>query len=274
MALYTRPELCKILNITDAYLTTYITRGKINLTYKQGKSYVDDRDSSNAYFIQKRLNKMSIGQEPSADVVDQPVHVTSKPIEEPKVTIPEPVITVEEPVIEVAVEPPAHNEPEKRKQRNPHRLPINYGREESEAISARLGVQAFENRRKSNEGNDFVDLKLEKERRTVEKLEQEIKKLELSNSKTQGNFVEIEAIKSLIVLLSESIHTAWETGMEGFILKFAAKNQLSREEMLVMKKDINETSNAAKDTAIEQAKKQLRRLQSEAANKRGVGERL
>lgn len=239
MALYTRPELCSVLSIKDGYLTMYITRGKVIVTKKNGIDYIDDKNPLNAFFISKRINK--------------PTSEASK-------------IGAAPPIVET-------------------KPPIYYEKEESEAITTHLAKNSFNNRPKSTrkEGDieeskaiqsDFVELQTEKLRKTNEKLEQEIKKLQLGNSKTQGNFVEIEAIKSLIVLLSESIHTSWETGLENFILKFGAKNQLTRDEVLLMKADINQTSNTAKDNSINMAKKQLRRLQSEAANKRGVGERF
>lgn len=109
---------------------------------------------------------------------------------------------------------------------------------------------------------------------TNDKLTEEIKKLKLGNNKTQGNFVDIEAVKGLFVMYSETVDAGWLMAFDNFVIKYASRNQLTREEMLEMKSSLKELSNATKIGAIESTQRTMRRLQTDASNQRGKGERL
>ena len=123
----------------------------------------------------------------------------------------------------------------------------------------------------SNE-NDYAALEKEKLKEQVEKLKNENNKLKLGNEKTVGKFVAVELVKGLIVQLSEAIHLAWENELEDYILKFASQNQLTREEITILKMEKNNSVNSSKVKAILHAKAMLRDMQLEAGTKRGVGE--
>lgn len=118
----------------------------------------------------------------------------------------------------------------------------------------------------------YSNLETEKLKQQIEKLKNENRKLSLSNEKTLGNFIPTEHADILITQLSEAIHMAWENELDDFILKFSAKNQLSRDEITVLKKEKVSSTNISRSRAVKEAKKMLRRYQDEASIKRGVGE--
>ena len=53
MAFYTRPQFCKLCNISQAHISVYVNRGLIVLSGK----YIDDTIPVNADFIRKRQDK-------------------------------------------------------------------------------------------------------------------------------------------------------------------------------------------------------------------------
>lgn len=222
--------------VKESYLGTYIGRGQIILTRRKGKEYIDDTKWPNLMFFQKRMGN-------TAKYAVNPI-VSEEPTQ----------IVIEHNNNAVESVKPQVKEPDIEEYIRPKAIPTHS--QSSQAL------------------NNFSSIATRKEQLAIAKMEEELRKLKLGNSKTQGNFVDIEAVKSVIVLLSESINTAWEIGLDNFIMKFSSKNKLSRDEILEMKKDINGTSNVAKEAAINNAKKQIRNLQSESANKRGVGERF
>ena len=63
MALYTRQQLCVLLNIKQAYLTMYVSRGKVIID-KNG--YVDDAKPENALFISARKSNHVLPITPAA----------------------------------------------------------------------------------------------------------------------------------------------------------------------------------------------------------------
>ena len=118
----------------------------------------------------------------------------------------------------------------------------------------------------------FLMLEKEKLRLQVAKLENENKKLTLGNEKTQGNFIPVEFVSMVVLQLSEAIHQAWENELDDFILKFAAKNGLTRQEIIMLRAEKIASSNSSREKAIVQAKKMIRTAQRETSDKRGVGE--
>lgn len=122
------------------------------------------------------------------------------------------------------------------------------------------------------ENTGYSNLETEKLKQQVEKLKNENRKLSLSNEKTLGNFIPTEHAIILVTQLSEAIHLAWENELEDFILKFAAKNRLTRDEITELKKEKIKSTNLSRERAVKEAIKMLKRFQNEASLKRGVGE--
>lgn len=118
----------------------------------------------------------------------------------------------------------------------------------------------------------YTNLETEKLKQQIEKLKNENRKLALNNEKTLGNFIPTEHAIILITQLSEAIHLAWENELEDFIKKFAAKNQLTREEITHLKKEKINSTNISRERAVKEAKKTLKRFQNETSISRGVGE--
>lgn len=120
----------------------------------------------------------------------------------------------------------------------------------------------------------YEKMVLEKKQLEIKKLKEEIQKLKLGNNKTQGDFVSIDLVKNLIVLHTESLKVAYEDALQEFIVQFSAKNQLGREDIFLMKSEVNANVNRTVTRSIEDTKKSLRRMQTEISEKRGVGERI
>lgn len=121
---------------------------------------------------------------------------------------------------------------------------------------------------------EFQDMALEKKSLEIKELKQKIKKLELGNNKTQGDYVSIDLVKNLLVLHSECVKNSYENGLQEFIVQFSHKNKLPREDVFQMKAEVINVVNSTMVKSIEETKKALRRMQTDISNKRGVGERL
>lgn len=67
MALYTRANLCRLLNISQAVITMAVKRGHLVLT--DGK--IDDALSPNDLFIAKKLSKPDAAQTPQEDITEK-----------------------------------------------------------------------------------------------------------------------------------------------------------------------------------------------------------
>lgn len=120
--------------------------------------------------------------------------------------------------------------------------------------------------------DEYSKLELEKLKQTVEKLKNENRKIKLNNEKTVGIFVPVDHVVLLMVQLSEAVHLAWENEFEDVIVGIAGRYGLSREEITQLKKQKIDSSNISRERAVKEAKKQLRRLQNETSDSKGVGE--
>lgn len=120
--------------------------------------------------------------------------------------------------------------------------------------------------------SEYARLELELKQSQVRQALENEKKLRIANERHSGNSIPADHVKLLLIQLSESIHLAWENEWDDFVLKIAAKNQMTRDEVSELKQMKIEIVNNSRSKAIQTAKTNLRRLQKETANKRGVGE--
>lgn len=156
------------------------------------------------------------------------------------------------------------------------KLKIN--QDQSEQITAPNSTNSVQkdSKKPQNQGNSgltwFQEAEKEKALLEIEKKKREIKKLDLGNEKTIGNFIKVEQVKLLILQLSDANNLAWENEYENFIIQCANVLALSREQVMELKKLKIQVSNNARERAITIATTNLRRLQKESIEKRGVGE--
>lgn len=118
----------------------------------------------------------------------------------------------------------------------------------------------------------YAFLEKEKLRMQVEELEKKNRKMDQMHEKAQGESIPTAQATLLIMQLSEAINGSWENEFEDVLNKISHKHQLSRLEIADLKKMKAIVANTAREKAVKEAMKMLRRIQVEYAEKKGVGE--
>jgi len=75
MAIYSRPEFCKLVGIKQAALSTQISRGKIIVFEEGGKDKIDDSIRENADFIKKQQTTNALKEAKEVVNSDNPVQI-------------------------------------------------------------------------------------------------------------------------------------------------------------------------------------------------------
>lgn len=121
--------------------------------------------------------------------------------------------------------------------------------------------------------NDLAYLSALKTKIWIKKTNEEYEIAKVKKEKLQGSVIPVELVQSIIVLVAESVKIAYMDANEEIFLKISAKHRLTRAEHGSLKSLQADVINKAVDAAAEEAKKSLRRLQSEFSDTRGKGER-
>jgi hypothetical protein len=105
------------------------------------------------------------------------------------------------------------------------------------------------------------------------KYQEEIGLLRAKKSKLNEELIPREFVVHLVVAQSEGLKTSWMSATETFVSQFAGANQMTREETVHWRKELTGIINEAIKEGVAEAKKNLRRIAREYANKKGQGER-
>lgn len=119
-------------------------------------------------------------------------------------------------------------------------------------------------------GNSLVEIKTKAQ---IAKYKEEITLLQEKRKKLNEEIIPREFVVHLIVALAEGSKGAWMRATESLITQFAAANQMTREETVHWRRELTGIINEAIKDGVTEAKKNLRRLASEYAGKKGRGER-
>lgn len=106
----------------------------------------------------------------------------------------------------------------------------------------------------------------------VAKRQNEIDLQKIEIQKKRGELVPVEAIRSLLVVHSESIKTAYVDAAEDLLVRISQRKQLTTVETAELRKELAETVNKAIDDAISASKKTLLGVTQDFMRKRGVGQ--
>lgn len=123
---------------------------------------------------------------------------------------------------------------------------------------------------KPAKGESFYELDRIKKQLDIEKTKEQTEILKIQKDKMKGMYIDYDTVLSLLVIHSESIRSAWEAGMEDFIIKFSAMNKLPREQLVELKKEFTITGNMATKRFVENSKAVLRRVKNVLANEKGI----
>ncbi len=104
------------------------------------------------------------------------------------------------------------------------------------------------------------------------KRQNEIDLQRLEITKKRGELVPVQAVKSLIVLQSQSQRTAYLQASENFLIIISQKKQLSSTELTDLKMEFHKIVNKAIDDAVNTSQATLKGLVVDFQKKRGVGQ--
>jgi hypothetical protein len=92
--------------------------------------------------------------------------------------------------------------------------------------------------------------------------------------KLQGLLIPTDLVTSVIQLQAESLKKSYHDAAEKLIIIFCQKKKLNNKEMGELRRELNENVNDAIDSGIEESKKGIKRIVTDYAEVRGVGESM
>jgi formylmethanofuran dehydrogenase subunit D len=149
---------------------------------------------------------------------------------------------------------------EKRKVKTPKSTPVQQPKEKKQSNE------------KEPEVNSLVKAAEEKALLDLLKRQGEIDLQNIELQKKRGELVPVEAIKSLLIVHSESIKTAYVDASEALLLRISQRKQLTTNESVELRKELAQLVNKAIDDAISASKKTLLSVTQDFMRKRGVGQ--
>ena len=106
----------------------------------------------------------------------------------------------------------------------------------------------------------------------IVKRQNEIDLQTIEIQKKRGELVPVEGIRSLLIVHSEAIKTAYIDGSESLLLRISQRKQLTNSESVELRKELAEIVNKAIDESISASKKTLLSVTQDFMRKRGVGQ--
>ncbi|HBD94269.1 MAG: hypothetical protein US15_C0012G0016 [Candidatus Moranbacteria bacterium GW2011_GWF1_36_4] len=235
MALFSRKEFAELLGISPAHVTMYLKRNKLQ---QDDDNKIDDTIPINADF-KKRLLAKKNGEKPEKKERQQ-------------------VITK---VKYVVLE-------DKRKQSQQQQQ-----QSQSEPEPEQQPVEQIKIKRKSDKNIGIYDIELEIKRADLEKKEQEIELNDWKIKKISGEVIPTDMVQIVFNQHCKSITTAFHQGVDNFIIEFAKKHEIDRNEIAKIRLTFIDIINQAILDSIKESKNAISNIIEEYSMKRGVGEK-
>lgn len=122
------------------------------------------------------------------------------------------------------------------------------------------------------EKQELKDLSLRKKILDTKKVEEEVTRLQLTNSKLRGEAIPVELVKNVIAQLSKSVISAFKDGADALLTEIAHSKKLSNAEHARLRGVLVDIVNGSTNNAIQIANKDIKKLASDYSVKKGRGE--
>lgn len=238
MSLKTKKEFADDCGIDSKHISTYAKR-RLIVIRKDGK--IDNTNDVNyAFLIQKGFvetkKQQGTGKKPAGKKKSSTASIKKGTVKK-------------KPLVKADTKPPA-NDNIPRKTAEEKRI--------DEEIKRRSDELAAMDRDKLEADTDKKRFDAEISRIKMEKL--------------QGLLIPTDLVISVIQLQSESLKKSYHDAAEKLIIIFCQKKKLNNKEMGELRRELNENVNDAIDSGIKESKKGIKRIVTDYAEVRGVGE--
>lgn len=121
--------------------------------------------------------------------------------------------------------------------------------------------------------NTYSELEVEKKKKDIEKITEEIAILKVKKDKLHGIVIPTDMVKVIFAQHTKSILVEFNNSLDKILTRISKRKGLTNDEQAEIRKELNEEINTAVDAAIEESKKGIKSIIEQFAEKRGKGER-